>query len=42
MRSALRQGLEIPRQALNRIVNNCAHLLISIADQILQRILDVA
>lgn len=30
----LRHGIDIPRQALNRIVMNVAHLLISIAEQL--------
>jgi transposase len=35
----LRQGVHIPRQALSRIVENAAHLLISIAEQLKWKIL---
>jgi transposase len=35
----LRQKVDIPRQALNRIVENCAHLLITIAEQLRDKVL---
>jgi transposase len=37
----LRHGIDIPRQALNRIVTNVAHLLISIAEQLKWMVLNI-